>query len=312
MIHPNQVRAYGILFWDNPFDASHSLSIDVDDDLSIPRRAIGTKLMFQTRVPTAYELEKSDHIHMTSSMPWNPADVVMVQATNQGGSTRDSHPWKRPIETIDSTSSYGQFEYMDVEISSDDAYMDSIDPSLVRLGERQQQKQSRVTAQVETAYHQTDMPGRRTFVSDERHTKVTAEMIAEKFGISIPRAQRTLRDTTQRGVRSAMLPISRRYRADRMFAVKRLNGKFATDTAYGKVKLLRGNVGSQLFSHKCGFKTCYPLQKVDGNAVGDALTQFISDCGVPERLTFDGSSVQTRPKTLLMDEIRDKVSCIWS
>jgi hypothetical protein len=33
-----------------------------------------------------------------------------------------------------------------------------------------------------------------------------------------------------------------------MFAVKRLNGKFFTDTAYGKVKSLRGNVGSQLFS----------------------------------------------------------------
>ncbi len=93
LINPNQVRAYGIPFWDNPFDASHSLSIDVDDDLSILLRAIGTKLMFRTRVPTAYELETSDHIHMTSSTTWNPADVVMVQATHQGGSTRGSHPW---------------------------------------------------------------------------------------------------------------------------------------------------------------------------------------------------------------------------
>lgn len=66
-----------------------------------------------------------------------------------------------------------------------------------------------------------------------------------------------------------------------MFSVKRLNGKFATDTAYGKVKSLQGNVGSRLFSHKCGFKACYPLQKIDGgNSVGDALTQFISDYGV--------------------------------
>ncbi|KAI2502896.1 Reverse transcriptase (RNA-dependent DNA polymerase) [Fragilaria crotonensis] len=236
---------------------------------------------------------------MTSSTPWNPADVIMVQATNQGGR---NHPWKRQIETTDST--YNRFEYTDVEISSDDAHMDSIDPSLVRLGERLHQKLKRVSAQVETVYDQTDTPARRTFVSDERHTKVTAEMIAEKFGISIPRAQRTLRVTTQRGVRSAILPISRRYRADRMFAVKRLNGKFATDTAYGKIKSLRGNVGSQLFSHKCGFKACYPLQKVDGNSVGDALTQFISDYGVPERLTFDGASVQTGPKTRFMDAIR--------
>jgi hypothetical protein len=89
-----------------------------------------------------------------------------------------------------------------------------------------------------------------------------------------------------------------------MFAVKRLQGKFATDTAYGKVKSLRGNIGSQVYSHKCGFKACYPLQRVDGNAVGDTLTQFISDYGVPERLTFDGASVQTGPKTRFMDAIR--------
>ena len=46
------------------------------------------------------------------------------------------------------------------------------------------------------------------------------------------------------------------------------------------------------------------MQKVDGYSVGDSLTQFISDYGVPERLTFDGSSVQTGPKTRFMDAIR--------
>jgi hypothetical protein len=126
------------------------------------------------------------------------------------------------------------------------------------------------------------MPACRTFVSDEWHVKVTAEALADKFGICLPRAQSTLRVTTQRGIRSAILPISRRYRADWIFSVKQLNGKFATDTAYGKVKSLRGNFGSQLYSHKCRFKACYPLQKIDGNNVGDTLTQFISNYGVPE------------------------------
>jgi hypothetical protein len=35
--------------------------------------------------------------------------------------------------------------------------------------------------------------------------------------------------------------------------------------------------------------------------VGDTVTQFISDYIVPERLTFDGASVQTGPKTRFMD-----------
>jgi len=296
LINPNQVRSYGIPFWDNPFDPTRPLSIDVHDALHIPLRPVGTKLLFTSRVPTATELETCEHIHMTSSAPWNPSDISMLQATHQGGS---AHPWKRQVATVDST--YDRYEYVDP--SSDDALMDTIDPSLVRLGERLHASQ-RMVSQVDTIYDHTDAPARRTFVSDERHTKATAETIAEKYGISITRAQRTLRVTTQRGVRSAILPISRRYRADRMFSVKRLQGKFATDTAYGKVKSLRGNVGSQVFSHKCGFKACYPLQKVDGNSVGDALTQFISDYGVPERLTFDGASVQTGPKTRFMDAIR--------
>jgi hypothetical protein len=127
---------------------------------------------------------------------------------------------------------------------------------------------------------------------------VNAQVFAEGFGISISRV------TTQRGARTAILPISRRYRADQIFSVKGLNGKFATDTAYGGVKSLRGHVGCQLFPNKCGFKACYPLSKVDGNSVGDALTQFINSYGVPELLVFDGASVQTGPKTRFMDAIR--------
>ena len=44
-------------------------------------------------------------------------------------------------------------------------------------------------------------------------------------GIGLERARQTLRATTQRGTRSALLPISRRYWADRQFGVKQLTGK---------------------------------------------------------------------------------------
>ena len=158
-----------------------------------------------------------------------------------------------------------------------------------RLAKRQQ------ISQVKTEYEQIDSPARRTFVSDERHTKVSAELIAERFSIGPIRSQRTLRVTTQRGIRSAILPISRRYRADRIFGVKRLNGKFATDTAYGKL--------CSLYSHKCGFKVAYPVQRVDGYHVSDTFTQFISDFGVPEHLTFDGAAVQTGHETKFMQAI---------
>ena len=79
-----------------------------------------------------------------------------------------------------------------------------------------------------------------------------------------------LRETRQRGTRSAILPIGRRYRADRMYDVKRLNGQFSTDTLYGNVTSLRGNKASQIYSHKCGFKTAYHISKVNNEQVGQS------------------------------------------
>jgi hypothetical protein len=203
LINPNQVRSCGIPFWDNPYDPAHGLSIDVDDSLSIPLHPVGTKLQFRTRVPTKDELARCEHIDMTSATPWNPSEVVMLQETDQGGSVG---PWKRYL----SSTLTRKYEYVDA--SSDDALLDSVDPSLVHLGRQLCTHHS--VAQVDTVYEQRDIPSRRTFVSTERHEKVSAELLADRFGIGTKRAQRTLRVTTQRGVRSAILPISRRYRAD--------------------------------------------------------------------------------------------------
>ena len=89
-----------------------------------------------------------------------------------------------------------------------------------------------------------DIPTRQTYTSTERHVKMLAEVLADRFGIGLERAIQTLKATTQRGTISALLPISRRYRADRKFGVRRLNGKFATDTIWAKSKTLRRNVAT--------------------------------------------------------------------
>lgn len=139
LINPNQVRAFGIPFWDDPYDntTARSVSIDIDADLRIPLRAHGsTKLMFLTRVPSSTNKEEvliCDHIQMMSPHPWNPTKVFMLQATNQQGRNVSCPPWKRMVATVDST--YERSEYLN--LASDDAWLDSIDPSLlVRIGER--------------------------------------------------------------------------------------------------------------------------------------------------------------------------------
>ena len=64
--------------------------------------------------------------------------------------------------------SHDRFEYIDA--GSNDAFMDSIDPSLVRLGDRLHQKQRHITAQVETVYEdQTDTPARTSDIHPRHH-----------------------------------------------------------------------------------------------------------------------------------------------
>ena len=134
---------------------------------------------------------------------------------------------------------------------------------------------------------------------------MSAEVLDNRFGISLDRARQTLKATTQRGTRSALLPISRRYRADRQFGVRRLNGKFSTDTIWAKIKTLRRNVSSQIYSQKCGFNAVYHLESANGENVGYNLSKFVSDYGAPEHLTFDGAVVQVDRNTNFQNTIRN-------
>ena len=66
LINPNQIRHYGIPTWDNPFDYERNLGIEVDNDLFILFQTKGTKIYFETRTPTLYELENCQKVDMTS------------------------------------------------------------------------------------------------------------------------------------------------------------------------------------------------------------------------------------------------------
>jgi hypothetical protein len=69
LINPNQIRSYGIDFWDNPFDRERGLLIDVNEELKIPMHSNGTKIQFATRTPTEEELKDCPRIVMTSPHP---------------------------------------------------------------------------------------------------------------------------------------------------------------------------------------------------------------------------------------------------
>ena len=197
-------------------------------------------------------------------------------------------------QTIPSNNPYGDFdvnynEYFDP--GATDAILHSIEPSLIMLKELSSNSIA------------NEYPARRTFVSTERHKKLDAHMLADLWGIGLKRAKMTLEATTQMGTRSAILPLSRGYRADKIYGLKILRGKFATDSLFPEKKSLNGHGCSQIYSHKCGFAACYPIDSPDGDSIGYTLRDFCHDFGKPEHLTFDGHMAQRGQHTFFMQTI---------
>ena len=136
---------------------------------------------------------------------------------------------------------------------------------------------------------------RKTHRPNERHSMISSEQLSERWAIGLNQAKQTIRVTTQRGTRSAILPLSHHYRTDWMNHQKKLRGpKFYTDTLFGRYKSLSNNTRAQIFANERQFVKAYPMESKA--MAGQTLRQFISDFGVPEKLFFDGASEQVGAK----------------
>lgn len=87
----------------------------------------------------------------------------------------------------------------------------------------------------------TDVTTPPSFTLGNCHTDVSPQDLAERWLISLAQATKILRKNTQKFIRSAILPLTQRYQADRMFFWKILAGIWSTDTMDGRVKSLDGN-----------------------------------------------------------------------
>ena len=176
-------------------------------------------------------------------------------------------------------------------ISEDDMQMHEINTVVRALCEIEVQQ---------TIYGMEDMKCKSLFLSHERSSKLTAEGLAENWCIGLMKAQSTLRTTTQHFKGSGILPISRRYGADRFYEVKRLNGNFSADTIWATVKFLNQYKYAQVITHKCGFSAVYPINNMTGDSIGQSLIDFIHDFGIPRHMIFDGHKTQIKYGSLFM------------
>jgi hypothetical protein len=292
LINPNQLRHYGVNVQDNPYSSTQVHISTEDQGFILPLETDGTAIYFvPSRTPTAKELQTCRHITLTSHAEWNPRNVSFPDPSHQVE--------ERLISKIESRREF--------EPTDDDQVVVSLNP---------QELVERIISQVMISDVRiddvlTDVPLRRTFASNERHTTVTAAELSERWCIGLAQATNTIRITTQRGIRSATLPLSRRYKADRVFERPLLRGQFSTDTVDGRCKSMDGNKYAQLFATKDLFVAVYPME-ANKSMAGKGLRQFIHEYGRPEHTTFDGSkSEPERPNHNFAEGVIREVRKKW-
>jgi hypothetical protein len=89
-----------------------------------------------------------------------------------------------------------------------------------------------------------------------------------------------------------------------MYSLKQQNSKFATDTFFSDHKSLNQNTCAQIYSHKNGFSAVYPMEKVNGDTLGQSLIDFSHDFGVQSHIIFDGTMEQVSKNMLFMKTLK--------
>ena len=146
-------------------------------------------------------------------------------------------------------------------------------------------------------------------ITTDRHHEITPELLARKWGCGLKTATNTLKVTTQLGVRSAIGPLTRRYRTDLLqLHYRRLSTTFYTDTMFSKEKSLKGNTCAQIYTDGKGYIRADPIPTKKNT--GKTLQRLIEDVGIPNKLIYDGAKEQVKAgtefqKTITKYHIRD-------
>ncbi|MGH7954974.1 MAG: hypothetical protein ACREOZ_03350, partial [Gloeomargaritales cyanobacterium] len=128
--------------------------------------------------------------------------------------------------------------------------------------------------------------------SMDRRSDVDSSTLARRWGLSQYVASKTLKATTQRGVRNLTSSLDKRFRTQQaQFRYPHLRTHFYSDTMFSDVKSLRGNLCAQVFVTAEEYNRVYPM-KLKSEA-GEKLNEFVIDIGIPELVETDSAGEET-------------------
>ena len=138
-------------------------------------------------------------------------------------------------------------------------------PPAERKSIRFAQDQDDVAKEQEGVVPHTGLP--RTFISSKKHLSTSPEDLSERWGFSLAQAALTLKTTTQRLIRLALMPLDRRYKSDTMAA---------------RCKLIHQDKYLQVFSIKDFSVEAYKIKRNKDSHKG--LDNFVKEYGAPDKM----------------------------
>jgi len=292
LLSPMQLRDNGIRVNDepkhmvpNPTDEVHAITISLgnaDEKLIIPLAYRGVTSYFPTRRPTAEEYENSDLSHRFEL-------------------TAEDHEWDPDTK---------QFELQEAAmLDSNGRLKDETVPDgnsrriLASFHSSTNKSSANVEPEVDFGlaleYWRKVGPTRtsrslKAFRSGERSPNIDPRVLAKRWGISLESAKKTLKATTQKGVRTILHPhFARRFRTnDRQLRYRRLPVEMFTDTLESsRVSWYRRNKYAQVFATRNGWVRAFPMRKKSDAHEGFSL--MAQRDGIPTAIIADGSKEQT-------------------
>ena len=192
---------------------------------------MGTIIYCNTRLFIDHEISTLPHVHLSSSATWDPHNVVFPTHRVE---EEEHQPQISQISSISSLS-----------LSANDLTSTIHDPATFH---------SRLISSVQVhapSKSLEELPLAPTFQSKGRHSSVSPQDLSERWFIGLKKARDTIKNTTKQILCSALLPLVRRYRADRMYERPRIRGTVYTDTMDGQYKSLDGNNGVKRACRRC-------------------------------------------------------------
>ena len=255
LLCPNQLRSNGLIvdecpkhlaLKDNP--STHSV-LSPDEQVGVPLRIAGTIYVFQTRTPTAEEIETCKWVALMSDEFWDPKSERFYEEEEK-------------LESLDPTRNKNNRDIMllsrtltDKNDTFDDCHFLSHSIQAVNTG---MQKPT-----------------------------VSIEKLAQRWGIGIASAANTVQVITQKRVRNAVGHIEQRLKTKQAHSrypqVGGRHGQFYTDTFFSSVATLRNCSCAQLYTNDIGYMKIYPMR--GKRETSETLNAFFHEVGIPHEFT---------------------------